>query len=273
MRKEIDKIMASSYFRRLEKKYGKTKITGKKYQSLISEILGHNNHKIGNAIGRLSNEHYQNSVSKLKKTTQKTIKLPDLSEVLPKRSVFMIKGAEKGKFVSETLRTRLEKDLRDTLKQFDQSGKTRIEIQRGKTTGKLNPELIKLFQKNIKTTFENYTKRDPKIGIPTNIRNIAVTEIRSTMGSIREGYKNQLLKKNPGFRAVKTWIHNRKLSKIPRISHMELNGKTIPDDQRFEVGRDDGSGIDYMVRPHDPSAPPGQNIGCSCEAIYKIQIG
>ena len=264
--------MASSYFKRLADKYGKENITGKKYQKMISEILAHNNKKAANAIGRITSSNYQSSVKKLKKTKQKIVKLPDVSDVLPKRSVFVIKGAESGKSISDTLRTGLEKDLRDTLKEFDGTGKKRMEIQRGVSTGKINPELIKSFQDKIKLTFENYTKRDPKTGVPSNIRNIAVTEIRSTLDTIKASYKDELLKRNPKMQMMKTWKHNRSLSKNPRISHMELNNVTIKDSEKFKVGRDDGSGFDFMLRPHDPEAPPGQNIGCSCEAIYKARV-
>lgn len=264
--------MASAYFKRLEKKYGKKNIHGKKYQALIREILAHNNEKIGRAIGRLSDGHFKENVRKLSKKKQKTIKLPDLQSVLPKRSVFLIKAAEQGDYVSETLRTRMEKDLRQSLLKFQQTGQSKMEIQRGVATGKINVKLIQEFRAAITGTFESYVKKDKLTGVPGNIRNIAITEIRSTVGMIRDEYKRELLKQNPQIKMTKTWIHNRRLSKKPRISHMQLNNTTLPVETKFRVDRPDGFGYDMMDRPHDPNAPADQVIGCSCDLIYKAVI-
>ena len=158
--------MASIFFRRLFKKYSKKNLTGKKYQKVIKEILAHNNEKMGNAIGRLSSANYKDQVKRLSKTKQKIVKLPDTSKVLPKRSVFLIKAADSGKKISGTLRDQLERDLRAALKEFDGTGQNRMEIQRGKSTGKINPKLIESFQRRIKKTYESRTKRDKKTGIP-----------------------------------------------------------------------------------------------------------
>lgn len=264
--------MASSYFKRLEKKYGKENLTGKKYQALIQNILIHNNTKIGRAIGRLSDSHYQQNVRKLSKKKQQIVKLPDIEEVIPKRSVFLIKAAENGNIIATTLRTKLEKDLRDTLKEFQKTGMSKMEIQRGTATGKINPLLIQQFQKKLTGTFEEYTKKDKITGIPGNVRNIAVTEIRSTIGMIKDQYKNELLRKNPQIKMVKTWVHNRRLSKKPRKTHMALHNTTINIEAKYRVDRDDGSGYDLMDRPHDPTADPRNVIGCSCDIVYKALI-
>lgn len=268
--------MASIFFRRLNEKYGKSgkaNIKGKRYQKMIKEILAHNNEKMSNAIGRLTNQNYKDSMAKLSKMKAKIVKLPDLTDVLPKRSVFVIKGAESGKVVSNTLRTRLEHDLRTTLKKYMSTGQPRMEIQRGISTGKINPKLIKEFQTAIKGTFENYTKKDPKIGIPKNIKAIAITETRSAIDFMKSEYKNQLVRKNKGnIRITKTWKHNRQLSKVPRIGHMKLHNLTLLDEEKFYVEREDRGGFDLMDRPHDPIAPAYQNIHCSCDIIYKAQI-
>ena len=239
---------------------------------MIKEILAHNNEKIGNKVARLNNSYYMDNVRKLSKKKQKIIKLPDLQKVLPKRSVFLIKAAEKGDYISDTLRTRLEKDLRNSLKAFMKTGQSKIEIQRGVSTGKINPELIKEFQKAITGTFESYVKKDKLIGIPGNIRNISVTEIRSTVGMIKDEYKRELLRRNPHIKMTKTWIHNKRLSKVPRKTHMALHGMTYPIEKKFRVDRDDGSGYDLMDRPHDPAADPRNVIGCSCDCVYKAII-
>ena len=264
--------MASTYFKRLEKKYGKHDLHNQKYNKLIKEILAHNNEKVSNALGRLTAGHYQENVRKLSKKKQQILKLPDIKSVIPKRSVFLIKAAEQGDFISDTLRTRLEKDLRSTLEEFQKTGQSKMEIQRGKATGKINPELIKLFQGKITGTFENYVKKDKLTGVPGNIRNIAVTEIRSTVGMIRDEYKRELLRRNPHIKMEKTWIHNRRLSKVPRANHMRMHNVTIPVEQKFKVDREDGIGYDMMDRPHDQNAPAKQKIGCSCDCVYRTII-
>jgi hypothetical protein len=268
--------MASIFFKRLEKKYeyfsAAGKLKGQKYQEMITEILAHNNEKAAKAVNRLTDNNYKKSVKKLSKKKEKTIKLPDVSEVLPKRSVFIIKGADTGKAIGDKLRDKLQKDLRQVLKKFDGTGKQRMETRRGVSTGKINNELVKMFEQQITDTFKNYTKRDKSLGVPKNIHNIAVTEIRSTVNTIKTEYKNNLLKKNPNLKGTKTWKHNRSLSKKPRQSHIEQDGITIDDNDFFLVGREDKSGFDRMDRPHDPIAPPGQNITCNCDIIYRAMV-
>lgn len=266
--------MASIFFKRLEKKYGKEKLTGKKYQVLITEILAHNNEKASRAVGRLTNKSYQDSVKKLSKKKEKNVKLPDMANVIPKRSVFVIKGADTGKFLVENLRDRLQKDMREVLKKFDGTGKKRMETQRGTGTGKINNELVTMFEKQIKNTFENYTKRDPRYGVPSNIHTIAVTEIRSVVNMVKTEYKNKLVKKNDKVKMRKTWIHNKSLSKKPRETHERINGVTIAHDKKFRVGRpkNKGGGFDWMDRPHDPNAPDYQNYTCNCDILYRALV-
>lgn len=271
--------MASIYFKRLEKKYGKTKLRGAKYQALINDILVHNNTKMSGAVLRLSDNHYKTSMKKLSKAKQKTVKLPDVSEVFPKRSVFLIKAAESGKSISDTLRTQLEKNMRDTLKKYTGKGLPKMETQRGVATGKINTNLIKEFQTQITKTFESRTKRDPKTGIPPNIKAIATTEIRSTVNSLKGKYNTVLLRENPHLKMVKTWKHNRQLSKVPRPGHMQMNDVTEPAGTKFKVpmyvkikGKNIFAGWTMMDRPHDPKAPPEQIISCSCDILYKAQL-
>jgi len=250
--------MASSFFKRLEKKYGSDALTGGKYRDVIRMILAHNNEKIGNAVGRLTNDHFQ------KQTKGKQVNLPDMANVLPKRSVHMIKAAQSGDIIMETMRDKLQRDLRDVM------AKHPLETKEGR----ISRTLIKDFQSRIKETFESSVKRDLKTGVPGNVRNIAVTETRSTINAVKEQYHNRFQQKNPDLLAVKTWIHNRSLSKKPRRSHMELNGQSVPFDSVFEVERDREPGkFDRMSRPHDPKAPAEQVIGCSCDWIVSYTKG
>lgn len=233
---------------------------------MVKEILSHNSEKVARAVGRLNNRHNRDKIKKLVPNKRQLVKLPDISDVLPKRSVFLIKGAEKGDIITNTLRTKLEKNLRDTLAKYTAGG-NKIEGR----TGKLNTKLIQEFQSRIKETFEEYTKKDPKTGVPSNIKTIAVTETRNTIGMIKEEYNKLLLKKNPGSVIEKQWIHNRSLSFVPRGEHMKLHKKKLLFDEYFRVENKKG-GVDLMQRPHDPSAPPEQTIGCNCDMIYRTVI-
>jgi hypothetical protein len=250
--------MASSFFKRLEKKYGSDALTGGKYHDVIRLILAHNNEKIGNAVGRLTNDHFQ------KQGKGKQVNLPDLESVLPKRSVHMIKAAQSGDMIMETMRDRLQRDLREVMAAHPLETKE----------GRISRALIKDFQSRIKETFESSVKRDPKTGVPGNVRNIAVTETRSTINAVKEQYHKRFQQKNPDMLATKTWVHNRSLSKKPRRSHMELNGQSMPFDRPFQVERDREPGVfDMMSRPHDSKAPAEQIIGCSCDYVVSYTKG
>jgi hypothetical protein len=244
-------------------------VAGETYQDLITEILAANGEKTARAVGRLTSDAYRQSWKRLSASRKGTVKLPDLSEVLPKRSVFLTKAAEDGKLINETLRGKLERDLRETLREFDGTGEQRMETQRGTGTGKMNPALIQAFQRRIEKTFATYTKRDEG-GVPPQIRNIAVTEVRQAVGAMKQAYKEEVLRRNPGAKAVKTWVQNRQLSKKPRKGHQIVSGKTIREEDFFRVPRERGTGFDRMARPHDPNAPADQVIGCNCDLISRI---
>lgn len=264
--------MATLYYKRLAEKYGTKNITGGKYQTLIRDVLQNNNTKINNAIGRLTNDKYKQDLKRWPKDRAKAIKLPSLETVLPKRSVSLVKSADQGNLITDTLRRDLERKLRGTLKKYDQGGKPRMEIQRGTGTGKIRPELIEEFQKGVKETMDGRTKKNSKYNSPGHVRNIAVTEIRSNIDMIKENYIIEVERKNPQLQITKTWLHNKQLSKKPRESHIAMHKITIGKNELFEVGRDDESGVDYMNRPHDPTAPAKQVIGCSCDIVYKARL-
>ncbi len=258
--------MPTIFYNRLQKKYGDQLLKGKKYKAMLDEIIANNNEKIARATLRISKENYNKSLKKISVEKRKFVKLPDISDVLPKRSVFTIKSAEQGKIISTTLKDKINKDLRQTLEEF----KT-LERQRGRGVSKMNPELVNVFQKKLKETFEEYTKKDKITGVPPQIRNIAVTEMRSTVDEIKEAYNKNLLKKNPGMKMIKEWIHNKSLSRKFRETHAARNTKKEVVNEFFQVPREDG-GFDLMQRPHDPNAPLEQIIGCSCEVRYLATV-
>jgi hypothetical protein len=108
--------------------------------------------------------------------------------------------------------------------------------------------------------------------VPKNVRNIAVTEVRATIDSIKQEYHQNLLNKNRDkIRMQKTWIQNRSLAHNPRPEHTEMHRVTIDFEQPFRVPSPNG-GYDLMMHPHDPTAPPEQVITCNCDMVVKAVL-
>lgn len=241
---------------RLRRKYN---YTGGRLQDLMKKVIGFNQEKITNKVARITRDQMSKSVSKLG-TKEKKIIMPELNEILPGRSVFFRKAAEKGTRLTDTLRDRLNKDIRDVMQSEGLIARTGI------TAGSVKRSTIKKLESRIKETFQNYTKKDPKFGIPSNIHTIAVTEVRATVNSIKNEYAEKLALKN-GLIAKKKWIHNKSLSKKPRPHHMRVNGKVININETFKLKNEKGNIVE-LRHPHDPLAPASEVISCNCDIDY-----
>ena len=256
--------MTRIYLDRLKKKYPKGTVTGKKYNNLVQEILKENSEKLNNRLYKITDDNYSKQNNNITKK-EKRFALPDLEEVLPRKTISVRKSAEKGDLITDDLRDKLSQRLKETLK------KKGLERKRGELTGTLKMEVLDDFEKSIKKTFVNYTKKDPKFGVPGNIRNIATTELRSAVAEIKSAYNKKILEKNPDTRMTKTWIHNKGLLKNKnnaRTSHVKLNGVTISYNELFKINDEDG--IFETPHPHHESLPVGQVIGCQCEIQYRV---
>lgn len=265
--------MAKIHIKRIAEKLGipESEVRGGNYRKLIGEVINQNTRNIGRAVGRLTNNSYDKQIEKLRKKgrlKEKRVLLPALDDVLPKRSVSVRKAAVSGREISQTLSDRLTKAMRDTMRGFQDRGQA-FELGAGRGAGKINPELIAEFEKNVRGVFSTYTRRDPDLGVPSNVKQIAVTEIRSTLDDTKAAYHKQLAEKNPDtIRMTKTWVQNRALARNPRPEHTAVDGVTIEVDKEFRVPNPNG-GYDYMAHPHAPGAPAEQVIGCNCDAVYK----
>jgi hypothetical protein len=255
--------MAKVHLDRLKEKYG---WTGGSYTNLMREIVATETGNISRAIGRLSKDNFENAKNKMPKNRRQRFIVPDVSEVLPKRSVHVRKAAERGKLLTDELRDGLTKDLRDTMQQFTpKTGEQMMVVRRGEKAGRVNEKLVKDFQKRIEGTFAGYTKKDKTYGVPPNVQQIATTEVRSTVNQIKQSYMQRMLKKNPDIRAEKKWIHNTSLSQQPRENHLAMDGKTVEWNERFVLP----NGVS-MLHPHDPDAPASEVISCHCD--YEIYL-
>jgi len=266
--------MAKIKSERLIKKYGTDNIHAGKYQDLMTEVLANNNEAISRAILRQSKSNWIDGLKSIT-TKEKQFILPDISDVLPKRSVFVSKSAQSGKFIIDTLKDRLTNDLRTSIQDYLKKPYVRrFGIFK---RDRINPDIIKDFQNKIKGTFEGYTKKDPRYGVPGNIRNIAVTEVRSAVDTIKYSYGQTLLQKNKDLEAFKIWIHNDRLSKVNRRGHKEADRQRVGWDEDFIINAyKKVKGKLYFVgkirtpHPHHQSMPLDEKIGCSCD--YEIMI-
>jgi hypothetical protein len=270
--------MAKFHLDYLRKRYPKTVFSGSNYAKLMEAILTHNSEKIANKTSQMTKESFKPLISKIGPGEEKRFILPDISDVLPKQSVFIKKGAEQGKLIRDTLRDALTKNLRDTLAEHHGNKLASMVSRRGSNAGRISPDLINKFQDSITQTFEAYTKKDPKIGIPTNIRAIAITEVRSTINEIKDKYIARMLAVNPEYQVTKEWIHNTRNEKEPRPGHRMIDGVKIPYYESFSVpyykkieGKWVYQGVDYAKHPHESGMPARFLVNCNCECSYYIQ--
>ena len=251
--------MARLATQKLLKKYGEFK----SYGELAQRIISANHNRVATKVTKLSNDIFTKERERVR-DKEKVVNLPDLSSVLP-RHIDSIKSMDRGKMMSDNLKAKITKDLRDILR------KPEYQYTRGKLASTLKEQAVKDMQDSIRKTFENYTKIDPSIGVPANIRNIAVTEVRSAVNNTKDAYMDSLLEKNQDLYISKTWIHNGRMSKKPRMEHRELNGVTVEKSKSFIIHNKDTGKTFRAMYPHDPNLPAEESIGCSCEVVYRVQ--
>jgi hypothetical protein len=245
--------MAKMHLDRIKKRYG---WEGENYRELMRQIIGHNTQASARAIGRLL-------VRDIKFTSKKIpsqIIMPDVTQVLPKQSIFIRKGADRGALMADNLRDKLTKDLRQVLSQPTYFT----------TRGKLKEDLIIEFEQKIRDTFQSYTKKDPSIGIPANVATIARTEIRSVVSTVKHQYMDRFQKVNPDIVLVKEWIHNSKPYRgyKPREHHRYLDKTKIKYNEQFVLKNERTGTTYYADHPHAENLPPEEVINCQCEIRY-----
>ena len=250
-------------FDRLKNRYSYKK---ERLSSITTKIIEENQKRITNKVARMTKEQMDISFRKLGKK-EKRMTFPKIEDVFPGRTILARKAAEKGKLISDTFRNELGADIRQAMKKHPMTYK------RGRTAGRVNRDLIDLVEIKISDRFDSYTQKDPRYKRPSNIRQIAVTEVRSAVSDIKEKYIEKLIDTN-NLIAKKRWIHNKSLSKVPRRGHMELDQVTIDKDDKFKVKvfkKNTVVRTDYMSRPHDPLAHADQNISCNCDVDYIVK--
>jgi len=231
------------------------KIISENYEKIASRSLKRDKNKFEEIIGTAKFI-----------TNKKQIKLPDITATV-RQSPTILKAAEKGILMRKTFRD----SLASTIK------KTMIENNVINKNQRISKNLLKKMQKNIQSTFSNYTKKNPELGMPSNIYAIAVTETRSVVDSIRYQYAGKLNKEIQGAKIIKEWYHNDSIPNDPRLGHKKISGQKRELNQKFSVPvyKKIGGSWKFFGRvsadhPHDPALPASEIISCSCEAKYRV---
>jgi len=269
--------MAKFHLDRLKQKYG---WTGEDYRGLVTDIIDVQTGNVQRKIARQSKASWEKGLRKVGKTEFKRFVVPGIEDALPARAVHLRKAAEQGDLITDTLRDRLTGDLRDTLKQFTpKTGEPTYLKRTGAKAGTINQDLIDQFQDRITRTFKSYAKKDPRWGVPPNVRAIATTEMRGTINGIKREYMEQLVEKNDEIVARKRWIHHRSLSKVFRKGHAEKDRVSLPVNTPFRVKYYKVVKTRYvyqyttsMQAPHDAAAPGEQVINCNCGIEYFTRV-
>lgn len=213
--------MAKISLDRLKERYPGA-VEGGTYRELMGEIIANNHENISRAVARLQSQHFEKHVARIKRSTTKQVALPSLEDVLPKRSVFLRKGAEQGQMITDTLRDALTKNLRAAVADYLKTGAGSMQYRRGESRGRMRPELVTQLRDAMKSTFSDYTKG----AVPANIDTIAQTEIRSAVSDIKHTYNMRLQEQNPGrIQIIKIWRHHPSLSVKPRTEHRIMDGE------------------------------------------------
>lgn len=279
--------MPVAHLDRLRQRYG---WKGGKYQSLMSEIIAVQSEQLARRFAEIKKRKLDTMARAATKAGVQVL-VPDLTEVLPGKSVHVKKAAERGKLLTDSLRAQLAKGLRKAVFDFLGEGQPIMQQQRGAKRGRMNPKLVASFQDHVVKTFSAYTKRDPEIGVPANVGTIAVTEVQSIINEIKQRYNETVADRNAGvIEADKTWRHFPSRSQEPRRGHRAMSGRTIPLADRFKVpeyervgtvksGPNKGRGkfrrtgaYVFMLHPHDPDAPISEVASCHCELDYTWRL-
>jgi len=262
--------MAKIHVDRLKRRYKDGDVRGAKYSELVKEIMDNNIENVQRNMYVYNKNKWKTFDKKFSAGKETKLVIPNEEDVIPKRALHILKAAESGKLIADKLRDQLTKNLRDSLFNFKEESYI---TRRGEKAGRINPRLIENFEKDIRGTFQNYTKKGKGLTMPSNVHSIAVTEMRSAVNNIKKEFTQKLIDDNPDIIVSKKWVHNRRLSKVPRRGHVQMERrKAIPFNNYFEVplykeqkGRLVKVGVTMMRHPHDPSAPIEQKINCNCD--------
>lgn len=240
----------------LMKKYG---WNGRNISDLMQKIVVQNRTKTAEAVLLSDRRRFETNLKAVEpKYQEKKIVIPNVGNII-RKSPTIIKAAEQGKLITDTLRERIRKDVKAAMLDNGINNKN----------GTVNKNVTKSLRAKLNKTFDDYTKKDPTFKKPSNIEAIAVTETRTVMNTVRNEYAREVSQstQKDGFVMVKTWKHNRSPGGMPRASHQALDGVTIGIDDVFKIV--DEKQTYFCEHPHSPLLPASMVICCRCELLYR----
>jgi glucan-binding YG repeat protein len=248
--------MASYDKKLLMKKYG---WNGRSMTELMQKIVTQNRVKTAQAVLNSDRRRFEKNLKAMEpKYREKKIVIPDTGNII-KKSPTIIKAADQGKIITDTLREKIRKDVLASM------------VENGITNknGTVNKNVTRTLRAKLNKTFDDYTKKDPTFKKPSNVEAIAVTESRTVMSTVRNEYAKEVSEstQKDGWIMTKEWIHNRAPGGMPRASHVALSGTRIYLDDLFKI--EDEDGVFYTPHPHAPVLPASQVITCRCELAYR----
>lgn len=271
--------MAKVDFDYLSKKYKvdekfQDMLKQKDYRNIMHKVFDVNANEINEKVGERSRAKWVRALEKPTLPPTKYV-LPSLRSVIPTRETVYQRAFEKSKTVADNMRETLTGKLRQTIAEFEGKHRVRTFVKQ-----RIHPTLEDEIEGKIRRFFKGYTKKDPSVGMPSNVHTIAVTELRGAINNAKNTVARQIKEHNPQIPLKKRWIHNPHLSKEPeniRIGHARINGVAIKFDDMFVVpsyrrigGVAIKVGSDLMEHPHDINAPAEQVIGCHCDCEYFV---
>lgn len=244
------------------------------YRNIMRRVFSVNTEALSQRSAVRSVENWRKILSRPTMPQRKYV-IPEIVSIMPTREEFNARSVAQVDGISGTLRTALTEKLRDSVNTFVSRFKEPTYVRR-----RISSNLEKEFEQNIRSVFTSYIKKDPRVEMPGNVHTIAVTEVRTAIGFMKERVAQKIRQENPGISPKKTWIHNPGLSKKPeyiRPGHAAVHKKTIGIDEYFNVpvyisigGRKTRIGMTQMRHPHDVNADADQVIGCHCDCEYSV---
>ena len=248
--------------------------TGGKYNELCKTILAYNTFNATQAAAKVQARHYKAANAKLKPGATQ-LQVEEIGAFLGPHSrvIASVKAATRGDLITDNLRKKIGKDLRETVAQHFSEGP--LSQLRGKgTQGRINKALVTKLEAKLNETFSAYAKKNYQ-QTPSNVRSIAETELRTAIDGVKNAYMLRMSQKNPTLVIMKKWVHRRPFGKEDRIGHMTIHNSKVHIDMPFEVPQIEvrggirmTTGSVFMLHPHDPDAPPGETINCRCQVDY-----
>jgi hypothetical protein len=210
---------------------------------MIGEIIEDNKVRASKAVQDISALRYR-------RAARQALKDGKLTVPSPLGIPTVRKSAESGAQITDTIRDRLVRGLRNALQE--------------------EPELaIEKMVKVVNETMSPYTKRISPTETTPAAKAIAVTEVRSAVDLAKWTYASRFAEENAMTMDIKKqWRHNDHLVKTPRRGHKLMHGVIVPFDKPFLVPT--STGTVEMLYPHDADAPADQVIGCQCS--YDILV-